>query len=73
MYPMLAKILAVALLLGIIISLGSGLLYLIKDQGESERAVKALTIRVALSVGLFVMFLIAAFTGLISPHGIVPN
>jgi hypothetical protein len=66
----LIKILIVACLLGIVISLGSGLYYLVNDKGESKKMVKALSIRVGLSVLLFILLLIAWSQGLIAPHGL---
>lgn len=50
-------------------SLGSALYYLIRDKGQSERTVKALTIRVALSVALFAMLMIGHYLGLIPAKG----
>ena len=70
---MLFKILAVLFLLSILSSLGMGLFYMMKDKGQSDRTVKALTFRIGLSVMLFVLFIIAAATGLISPHGVLPS
>ena len=65
------KILIVACLLAIIASLGAGMFHLVKDKGDSKRMANALTIRVALSVALFVLLFIAWKQGLIQPHGIV--
>jgi hypothetical protein len=65
------KLLIVACLVGIILSLGTGLFHLVKDKGESKRMVNALTVRVALSVALFILLFIAWKQGLIQPHGIV--
>jgi hypothetical protein len=62
------KILIVACLIGIVLSLASGLFYLVNDKGESKKMVKALSIRVGLSVLLFVLLLIAWSQGLIEPH-----
>jgi hypothetical protein len=64
------KILIVACLIGIVVSLGSGLFHLVNDKGESKKMVRALTIRVALSVALFVLLFIAWSQGLIEPHGL---
>ncbi len=64
------KILIVACLLGIIASLGTGMFHLVKDKGGSKRMANALTVRVALSVALFVLLFIAWKQGLIQPHGI---
>jgi hypothetical protein len=66
----LIKILIVACLLGIIVSLGSGLFHLVNDKGESKKMVSALTVRVALSVALFVLLFIAWRMGILQPHGI---
>lgn len=65
------KIVVGVMLLLILASLGSGLFFLIRDQGRSPRTVKALTVRIALSVGLFILLMIAYATGLISPHGVI--
>jgi len=64
------KLLIVACLIGIVASLGSGLFHLVKDKGDSQRMVKALTIRITLSVALFVLLLLAWKQGIISPHGL---
>jgi apolipoprotein N-acyltransferase len=65
---MLIKILIVAVLLAIIVSLGSGLFHLVKDEGQSKRMVNALTVRIVLSVLLFILLFIAWSQGLITPH-----
>jgi len=70
---MLVKAIVVLTLLVIVASLGSGLFFLIRDKGHSDRTVKALTVRVALSVTLFILLMIAFATGLIQPHGVVPG
>lgn len=66
----LIKILIVACLIAIIISLGSGLFHLVNDKGDSKKMVRALTIRVGLSVALFVLLFIAWSQGMIEPHGL---
>lgn len=66
---MLFKLLVVSILMLILFSLFSGLVFLVKDQGNSTRTVKALTLRIALSVALFALLLVGMSTGLISPHG----
>ena len=69
---MLFKTLFIIAFLLIIISLGSALFHLVKHQGEleSKKTLKALTVRIGLSIALFVMLFIAVATGLIKPHGI---
>jgi cytochrome bd-type quinol oxidase subunit 2 len=64
------KILIVVVLVAIVVSLGSGLFHLVKDGGQSKRMVNALTVRIALSVLLFVLLFVAWKGGLIVPHGI---
>lgn len=65
---MLFKYLVVAVLLAIVISLGSGLYFLLTDKGESKRMVNSLTVRISLSVALFILLFIAWFFGLIQPN-----
>jgi hypothetical protein len=67
------KIFIVLALLVIIGSLGSGLYYLLNDRDRSPRTVRALTLRIGLSIGLFIVLLIAFSTGLIKPHGLKPG
>jgi hypothetical protein len=70
---MLTKIIIVLFLLLIVGSLFSGLFYLVKDKGSSDRAVKALTVRISLSVLLFILLMIGYATGVLQPHGITPG
>ncbi len=70
---MLTKIFIVLTLLAILGSLASGLIFLIRDNGNSTRTVKALTVRIGLSVFLFLMLMLGIFTGVIKPHGIYPT
>lgn len=65
----LIKLIIVAALLAIVFSMGLAFWRLMHDKGRSDRMVKALTVRVILSIGLFVFLLIAFATGLITPHG----
>ena len=67
---MLIKLLIVGVLIAIVLSLGSGLFHLVKDEGESKRMVNALTLRIALSVALFILLFVAWRTGLIEPHNV---
>jgi putative copper export protein len=64
------KILIVLLLFIVIFSLGQALFYLIKDEGKSDRMVKALSWRIGLSVFIFILLLIGQAVGLIQPHGL---
>jgi len=67
------KIVVVLLLLAVIISLTSGMFFLVNDKGESNRTVKSLTIRITLSIALFLVLIVGYFTGMIQPHGIYPD
>jgi hypothetical protein len=62
------KILVLIVLFAIVISLGSALFQLAKGTGDSRKMVKALSIRVGLSLVLFILLMAAWYTGLISPH-----
>ena len=63
------KILIVVFLVLILASLGSALFYLFNDRGNSSRTVRALTLRVGLSVVLFLFLMLAHFSGLITLRG----
>ena len=66
------KIIFIILFIFIIISLGSALFQMVshKNVEHSKKTAKALTIRISLSLALFVLMLIAYTTGLIEPKGI---
>jgi len=59
--------------IGIVISLGSALYYMVNDKGSSKRTVRALTWRIGISVGLFALIMLLSFMGVIKPHGIQPT
>ncbi|MBA2410891.1 MAG: twin transmembrane helix small protein [Gammaproteobacteria bacterium] len=67
---MLIKIFVVLLLIVIIGSLSSGLFFLVSDKGHSDRAVKALTWRIALSLAAFALLMMGSWAGFIQPHGV---
>ena len=54
----------------ILFSLGSALYYLVKDKGQSERVVRALTVRITFSIALFLLLMLGFYFGLISPQGL---
>lgn len=60
------KIVVILFLAFIVGSLASALYFLVKDRGRGERMVKALTVRVALSVLLFALLMVGFYTGLIT-------
>jgi hypothetical protein len=63
----IAVAIAFILILG---SLGSALFYLMRDKGKSNNTVRALAVRVGLSITLFLMILLAYKLGYIHPTGI---
>jgi hypothetical protein len=69
---MFTKFLVVLIFLGVLASLGSGLFYLVRDKGQSDRVVKALSLRIGVSVALFALLFLLWATGFISPHGVRP-
>jgi uncharacterized protein HemX len=55
----------IGVLILIVLSLGSALFYVFQDRSDSNRAVKALALRVGLSVALFLFLMISYYFGLI--------
>jgi len=62
------RIIIVLALAGIVLSLGSALVYLIRDKGKTNRTVNALTMRVAISLALFLFILFSYWMGWITPR-----
>lgn len=60
------KIIALLFIAVILISLFSALYFMIKDKGQSKRAVKALTVRIVLSVVLFALLMLGFHFGIIN-------
>ncbi|HEX2667381.1 MAG TPA: twin transmembrane helix small protein [Gammaproteobacteria bacterium] len=69
---MLPRLIIVAILLAILASLFSGMYFMLKDRGQSQRNVKALSIRIGLSLLLFALLIAAYLTGLIHPNAVQP-
>jgi hypothetical protein len=68
------KILIVIVLAAIVTSLGKALFHMSSggaDQADhSARMARALTVRIGLSVALFVLLMTAWYLGAVSPHGL---
>ena len=62
---MLIKVIIVITLLVIVGSLFSALFFLAKDKQGGERTVKALTIRIGISIVLFILLMIGYFAGVV--------
>jgi len=62
----------VIIILGFIVfSLAQGMYYLAKDDGDEDktRVVKALTVRIVLSLTLFLLLILGYFLGVLQPYG----
>jgi formate/nitrite transporter FocA (FNT family) len=66
----LIRLVILGLLAAIVISLGTALYHLASGKGDSNKMLRALTVRIALSLVLFALLMIAWRTGLISPRGL---
>lgn len=69
---MFFKILVFVLLIAVVVSLGSALFGLVKDEPGKRRVVNSLTWRVALSAALLLVLAIGYLTGELAPHGLMP-
>lgn len=61
--------------LAIIASLGTALYHLARGpgKGDSRKMVRSLTVRIVLSLLLFLLIMAAWWAGLIAPHGLQPR
>ena len=67
----LYKLFVIAVFIGILASLGSALYQLSRqDKRDSKKMVRALAIRVGLSIALFLLLMILWYLGIIAPHGL---
>lgn len=64
------KLIVILLFLAAVVSLGFGLSFLSRRHASSRRTVRALTWRIAFSIALFVLLMLAWAAGWIQPHGI---
>lgn len=64
------RIVIIVLLFAVIGSLFSGLYFVYKDKGNSNRAVAALTIRIGLSVLVFALLMTAYLMGWVPERGL---
>jgi hypothetical protein len=64
------RIIVLLFIVLILASLASALYYLIKDKGQSDRTVRMLTVRVGLSLTLFLLLMGGYYFGLIPQHGL---
>ena len=66
------KLPVILVLVFIVFSLGQGMYFLTKDDGDTDktRVVRALTVRITLSLILFGLLILGYFSGLLQPHGL---
>ena len=60
-------LLVIVMMVGILISLGTALFHLAKGDSDAKMG-RALTIRIALSLVLFLLLIVGWWTGVISPN-----
>ena len=60
------KFVVILFLVFIVGSLGSALYFMVKDRGQGECTVKALTVRITLSIVLFALLMLGFYFGLIT-------
>jgi hypothetical protein len=64
------KLLVIVVLAATVASLGVALFHLSRGGDNSGKLLRSLTVRIVLSVALFVLLMIAWRLGLIKPHGV---
>jgi hypothetical protein len=64
------RIVVIVLLIAVIASLFSGLYFVYRDKGGSNRAVIALTIRISVSLVVFALLMASYYFGWIGPNGL---
>jgi apolipoprotein N-acyltransferase len=64
------RVIALLFIFFILASLASALYYLIKDKGQSDRTVRMLTVRVALSLTLFLLLMAGYYFGIVPQNGL---
>lgn len=62
------KILIIITLIGVIVSLASGLVFLMKDKGKTNRVANSLFIRVVLAAILFGLIVYGFWSGILVTH-----
>ena len=60
-------VLIIAVMIGIMASLGGGLYFLVRDRGATQRTVQSLSVRVALAIALLALLAYGFVTRFILP------
>lgn len=72
--PEIFRVVVLIVLAAIVVSLGAALYHLARGtQKDSAKMARALTVRIVLSIALFVLIMLAWYTGLIAPHSVLPG
>jgi hypothetical protein len=66
----LIKVAIFVVLAAIVLSLGSALYHLATGKGDSTKMIRSLTVRISLSIVLFLLMMAAWRMGIIQPHGV---
>ena len=66
-HPNMLDVLIIAVMIGIMVSLGGGLYFLVRDRGETQRTVQSLSIRVALAIALLALLAYGFVTRFVLP------
>ena len=67
MSVILYRVIVITFLLVIVGSLFSALLFLMKDKGTTDRTIKALSVRIGLSITLFLLLVAGFYFGVLPP------
>jgi TRAP-type C4-dicarboxylate transport system permease large subunit len=67
---MLFKAIILILLFMIVVSLGQALYHMMRKDNNPDGVVRSLTIRIGLSVLLFILILFGSYMGWITPHAL---
>mgnify|MGYP001017548112 CR=1 FL=1 len=67
------KLFLIIVLLFIIFNLAMAMYYMIRDKGQGKNTVRFLTVRIAVSFGLFLLIILALKMGWIQAHSILPK
>ncbi|NKF22211.1 DUF2909 domain-containing protein [Solimonas marina] len=70
---MFAKVIIIVLLIAVVATLLTSVVFLVRDPSSKRRTLTALKIRVALSITLLAFVILSYLMGWIHPHGVIPT
>ena len=65
---LMSKIIILTLLAAVILALFAGLYFLIKEPASSRKTLRSLILRIAITIALMLLLLLAVYMGWIVPH-----